>query len=130
MGAPFCARRINGREGLGARLLIDHESHAPRMIFNDIEGRGTGPVQFPVHRKPSRLPPLSPWKPIYNGWNMPLTAGDQLGNYQILSRIGAGGMGEVYKARDVRLDRTVAVKYIQGQFSERFDREARAISAL
>jgi len=66
-----------------------------------------------------------------------LTApGAQLGRYQVLERIGAGGMGEVYKARDPRLDRTVAIKLLRGVLSEapefrrRFEREARATSAL
>ena len=59
-----------------------------------------------------------------------LAEGDKLGPYQILSRIGAGGMGQVYKARDSRLNRIVAVKVSSEQFSERFEREARAIAAL
>ena len=67
---------------------------------------------------------------------MSLSAGARLGPYEILSALGAGGMGEVYRARDTRLDRTVAVKIlpaalaIDPQFRERFDREARAISQL
>lgn len=61
---------------------------------------------------------------------MPLQAGDKLGPYEILAPIGAGGMGEVYKARDARLDRIVAVKISNQQFSERFEREARAVAAL
>ncbi|HYW46944.1 MAG TPA: protein kinase [Bryobacteraceae bacterium] len=61
---------------------------------------------------------------------MPLSAGTRLGPYEILSGIGAGGMGEVYAARDTRLDRTVAVKICAAQFSERFEREARAVAAL
>jgi serine/threonine protein kinase len=59
-----------------------------------------------------------------------LTAGTRLGPYEILSPLGAGGMGEVYRARDTRLDRTVAVKVLKGPHSERFEREARAISQL
>src|SRR3989440_5405852 len=67
---------------------------------------------------------------------MALTPGIRLGPYEIVSAIGAGGMGEVYKARDTRLDRTVAIKVLpphlaaDPQFRERFDREARAISQL
>ncbi len=61
---------------------------------------------------------------------MSLSAGTRLGPYEILSRIGAGGMGEVYKARDTRLDRTVAIKVSAAQFSDRFEREARAVAAL
>src|SRR6476646_5677004 len=61
---------------------------------------------------------------------MNLSPGTSLGPYEILAPIGAGGMGEVYRARDSRLDRTVAIKLCQRQFSERFEREARAIAAL
>ena len=61
---------------------------------------------------------------------MPLNPGTQLGPYEILSPIGAGGMGDVYRARDSRLDRGVAIKIVRGEFSERFEREAKAISAL
>ncbi len=61
---------------------------------------------------------------------MALSPGDTLGPYQILSALGAGGMGEVWKARDTRLDRTVAIKQLKGQHSARFEQEARAIAAL
>jgi serine/threonine protein kinase len=61
---------------------------------------------------------------------MPLPTGTRLGPYEILALIGEGGMGQVYKARDMRLDRIVAVKISSQQFNERFEREARAIAAL
>src|SRR5712692_2525073 len=67
---------------------------------------------------------------------MPLTPGSHLGPYEILAPLGTGGMGEVYKARDTRLDRTVAIKILpetlaaDPQFRDRFDHEARAISQL
>ncbi|MBI1956821.1 MAG: protein kinase [Acidobacteria bacterium] len=67
---------------------------------------------------------------------MAITAGKRLGPYEILSQIGAGGMGEVYKARDTRLDRIVAIKVLpphlanNGEARERFEREARTIGQL
>jgi eukaryotic-like serine/threonine-protein kinase len=67
---------------------------------------------------------------------MPLAVGARVGPYEILSTLGTGGMGEVYRARDTRLDRTVAIKVLPDslssdpQFRERFEREARAVAAL
>src|SRR5689334_24998205 len=61
---------------------------------------------------------------------MTLSTGTRLGPYEILSALGAGGMGEVYRARDTRLDRTVAIKVLNNRFSKRFEGEARAIAAL
>ena len=67
---------------------------------------------------------------------MALTAGYRLGPYEIEGMLGGGGMGEVYKARDTRLDRTVAVKVLAPElatdaaFKARFEREARTISAV
>ena len=67
---------------------------------------------------------------------MALTSGTKLGPYEIQSALGAGGMGEVYRAKDVRLDRTVAVKVLASHLSsspelkQRMEREARAISSL
>jgi eukaryotic-like serine/threonine-protein kinase len=61
---------------------------------------------------------------------MPLSAGDKLGAYEIISRLGAGGTGEVWKARDTRLGRIVALKISKHEFDERFEREARAVASL
>jgi serine/threonine protein kinase len=67
---------------------------------------------------------------------MALTSGTRLGPYEIQSPLGAGGMGEVYRAKDTRLDRTVAMKVLpthlsaDAEFKQRFEREARAISSL
>jgi Tol biopolymer transport system component len=67
---------------------------------------------------------------------MPLIAGTRLGPYEIVSAIGAGGMGEVYRARDTRLDRDVAIKVLPEAFARdadrlaRFEREAKAVAAL
>src|SRR5579862_3802244 len=61
---------------------------------------------------------------------MPLAVGERLGPYELIEPIGAGGMGQVYKARDTRLDRIVAIKISNQQFTERFETEARAVAAL
>jgi Tol biopolymer transport system component len=73
---------------------------------------------------------------IIVGLHMPLEAGDRIGPYEIVSAIGAGGMGEVYRAHDTRLHRDVAVKILPASFAAdperraRFEREAQAIAAL
>ncbi|MGC1452411.1 MAG: protein kinase [Candidatus Sulfotelmatobacter sp.] len=67
---------------------------------------------------------------------MGLAAGTKLGPYEIQSALGAGGMGEVYRARDTRLERTVAIKILPEHLSSnsilraRFEREARAVSSV
>ncbi len=67
---------------------------------------------------------------------MPIAAGTKLGPYEVVSPLGAGGMGEVYRAKDIRLDRTVAIKVLPSHLSadpelkQRMEREAKAISAL
>src|SRR2546426_2515872 len=72
----------------------------------------------------------------YNPGSMPLSSGTRLGPYEILNPLGAGGMGEVYRARDTRLGRDVAIKILPPHLSEstearqRFEREARSLSSL
>src|SRR2546426_3472659 len=67
---------------------------------------------------------------------MPLSTGTRLGPYEILAPLGAGGMGEVYRARDTRLDREVAIKVLPEHLAKdpqalaRFEREAKAVAAL
>jgi serine/threonine protein kinase/Tol biopolymer transport system component len=85
-----------------------------------------------------RRPVLSALPPAMSltASSVQLTAGYRLGHYEIVEAIGAGGMGEVYKARDTRLNRTVAIKVLPAdvahdlQARERFEREARAVAAL
>src|SRR5882672_8677459 len=77
---------------------------------------------------------------LIRGYNRPLlmaiTIGTQLGSHEIIALLGKGGMGEVYKARDTRLNRAVAIKVLPSQFSEnaemkqRFEREAQIIAGL
>ena len=61
---------------------------------------------------------------------MAFSPGSRLGPYEILAQIGAGGMGEVHRARDTRLGREVAIKVSAERFSDRFEREARVIASL
>src|SRR5829696_3995590 len=67
---------------------------------------------------------------------MPLSPGTRLGSYEILSLLGAGGMGEVYRARDTRLDRSVAIEILPAAFAAdadrvtRFEREAKVLASL
>ena len=59
-----------------------------------------------------------------------MNTGTRLGPYEILAPLGAGGMGEVYRAHDPRLGRDVAIKVSKEQFTARFEREARAVASL
>src|SRR6266403_968812 len=81
-------------------------------------------------------PPLSMSPRLRHSLAVPLLPGTRLGPYEIMTPLGAGGMGEVYRARDTRLDRTIAIKILPAQFSsdpvrkQRFEREAKTISSL
>ncbi len=82
------------------------------------------------------MKPTQPWLVALLLTPMPLTPGTKLGPYEISTALGAGGMGEVYRANDTRLNRIVAIKVLpshlshNGELKQRFDREARAISSL
>src|SRR6202047_1454746 len=86
--------------------------------------RHPGPVRSPIG--------LNLAEPL----QMPLSLGDKLGPYEILAPLGAGGMGEVYKARDTKLDREVAIKVMPAALARdperlaRFQREAKALASL
>src|ERR1044071_3027748 len=88
------------------------------------------PASCAERGQPEALTVLSNDRPRDKLSSMPLSAGSKLGPYEILSLLGAGGMGEVYRARDPRLGRDVAIKISAARFSERFAREARAGGAL
>ncbi len=83
------------------------------------------------HDTSQNIPPRAPsCAKLPPNPSMQLSKGEKLGPYEILAPIGAGGMGEVYRARDSRLNRDVAVKVSSEQFSERFEREAKSIAAM
>src|SRR5262249_46231026 len=81
-----------------------------------------GPMEWPVEQIAAKLLGDLPKEQ--------LSPGTQLGPYQIVSLLGEGGMGHVYRALDTRLGRTVAIKTVHEEFTDRFLSEARAISAL
>jgi serine/threonine-protein kinase len=78
----------------------------------------------------SRLRTPTLWVEYNRSADMPLSVGDKLGPYEILASIGQGGMGAVYKAKDTRLNRTVAIKVSNQEFTKWFEREAQAVAAL
>src|SRR5438876_10289513 len=83
-----------------------------------------------LHRTADRDSVSTPTGIISTPSSVTLQSGTRLGPYEILSAIGSGGMGEVWKARDTRLGRLVAVKRLIAPHRDRFAREARAIAAL
>ena len=101
------------REAFLKESCPDEEMRREVESLLRFEGRGDSLMQH------------SPWSP-----SSALEPGMRLGPYEIESRLGAGGMGEVWKARDTRLRRSVALKVSKTEFSERFEREARSIAAL
>jgi serine/threonine protein kinase/Flp pilus assembly protein TadD len=112
-----------------AALLAQSDPEVRRAVEALLEhgSSGNGLLDRPAWEQPVTL--LDP----SSGQLTPRTQialGQQLGPYRVLAKIGAGGMGEVYRATDARLNRPVAIKVLTAQFTERFEREAKAIAAL
>src|SRR5580692_4191161 len=100
-------------------------SAAEAMFAPDGSALGSPALERPAWEGRASLFPPQP-----STENKPLSIGQRLGHYEVLSLLGKGGMGEVYKAHDSRLRRDVAIKVSAARFNERFEREARAIAAL
>ncbi len=105
--------------------------------LDDATGRPVSSILCGSAERARRLSSRAAWTSVgYNSLYMPFEAGARLGPYEIIGPIGSGGMGEIYRARDTRLDRTVAVKVLTGALAadsesrRRFEQEARAIAAL
>src|SRR4051794_26832399 len=111
-----------------AALLAETDPELRRQIESLLEDR-TGGEFLDRHAALNAPELLSP--DLQNGATLTaLAAGVLLGPYRIEGKLGEGGMGEVFRAVDTRLGRSVAIKITRQQFSERFERESRAISSL
>jgi serine/threonine protein kinase len=118
---------VREREPAGRAAFLAEACHEDPTLRLEVESLlaghdGAGKVNLsPTFRSASQPEFVAPTK---------LVAGSQLGPYQILGFLGAGGMGQVYKAFDPRLHREIAIKIAEERFSERFDREVRVIATL
>jgi Tol biopolymer transport system component/predicted Ser/Thr protein kinase len=105
-----------------------HAAREDRAVLDQADPELRGKVEALLAQDSSgKILDRPAWEAAGDG---PLTPGAQIGPYKIEARLGAGGMGEVYRAVDTRLKRTVAIKVAKENFGERFEREARAIAAL
>jgi len=130
--SPLCTSRRQSARSLAQALRTI-------ALHGKVKESGTRDPQAGHWTQPPRTPfqavcglagvrPLSGFPVESNRMSTPTPA--QLGPYKLIAAIGRGGMGEVYKARDTRLDRIVAIKVSKEKFSDRFEREARSIAAL
>ena len=109
------------------------ETYLDRACDADTDCEGRSNYYWRKKSKPEvfwKYPPLTTRTRRVTLTSAKSLLGQQFGPYQIVSPLGAGGMGEVYRALDARLGREVAIKISQERFSARFEREARAISSL
>jgi len=117
------------RLGRLTRSVAPYTDH--KTVWRILDGKDSwpwGPKRLELAGQCSRHCELN-WDIIRQS-SMVINPGTTLGPYQIVSALGAGGMGQVFRARDTRLGRAVAIKVCDEQFIARFEREARAISAL
>jgi len=132
---PYEAARVHVLAGLACRQLQDEEAakmelDAARRTFEEL---GAAPD---VDRVEQLARSNSTTVPVIRSERVPLGPGSRLGPYEIVSSIGAGGMGEVFRARDTRLGRDVAVKILTAAHAgdpdsvRRFEKEARAVASL
>jgi hypothetical protein len=129
------AKKTGGGEGDGCSGLTQHpgkirdwQASRIAVAFLYADKRSSRPSLLPVTRAIMICVVLFQW--LRFPMLMPLSAADRLDHFEIVASIGRGGMGEVYKARDVRLDRLVAIKISSEKFSPRFELKARAMAAL
>jgi serine/threonine protein kinase len=122
-------RQLNPLSVLARVLLMPPSPHIRPPVTLDLDIQAYQACQIAAELPVIRPLPTSPKRYNYR-IPMPLAPTTRLGPYEIVELIGSGGMGEVYKARDTRLNRIVAVKVSSEQFSERFEGEAHAVAAL
>src|SRR5262249_2702106 len=134
-----CTTIDSAQHALGRSNKAGCEGAADRLGY----GRGCGYFRFTREEKSvttsteHRAPRMAPERaPTLHSHRMPLSPGRRLGTYQIIGPLGTGGMGEVYRARDLKLDRDVAVKVLPEDVASspdrlaRFQREARTVAKL
>jgi serine/threonine protein kinase len=116
-----------------AALEVSGEEQAALLARSDPEIRRSVEILLAQGSSGGAVLDRPAWEWAANLLDSPtaqIESGALLGPYRVESRIGAGGMGQVYRATDSRLNRSVAIKFLSAQFSDRFEREAKAIAAL
>src|ERR1700693_2001912 len=130
--APFLADSSAGDEDLRRQVeaMLAADSRSGGFLEKTPDDLAAGVLAAQEHHILDRPAWEAARRLLGQHGNPRLTPGAQIGPYKIEALLGAGGMGEVYRALDTRLKRTVAIKVAKENFGERFEREARAIAAL